>query len=101
MYVKAFARKCLSHGCADLAREVGLQFSDAATPVCSRLLADEFDVEERSLSGTVQVTGCSSTHDTWRHIRYQVLQRHRLDEYIIYRLRNNQGWIIHLLSVLL
>ena len=97
MHLKAFAPKCPSHGCADLAREVGLQFGDAATPVGSRLLADEFDVEERSLSGTIQVTGCSSTHDTRRHIRYQVLQRRRLHKYIDFTITHTHTHIfIHL-----
>ena len=39
----------------NLAREVGLEFSDTATPVGGRLLADQFDVEERSLPGSVEM----------------------------------------------
>jgi len=57
----------------DLVREVGLEFGDAAAPVGGRLLADQFDVEERSLSGSVEMTRRRSTHDTWRYVRHQVL----------------------------
>ena len=57
----------------NLAREVGLEFSDTSTPVGGRLLADQFDVEERSLSWSVEMAGRRATDDAWRHVRHQVL----------------------------
>ena len=74
-----FARMCIRSTVeelcgVDLAWEVSLEFRDTAAPVGGSLFADKFNVEERSLSGSVQMTGRRATHDPRRHVRHQVLR---------------------------
>ena len=42
-------------------------------PVGGRLFRDELDVEEGPLARAIVVSGRSTAHDSWRHVRHDVL----------------------------
>lgn len=54
-------------------REIGFEFRDTLAPVGGRFLRNQFNVEERSLAGPVNVSGSGSSHNARRHVRDNVL----------------------------
>ena len=57
----------------NVVRKIGGQFGDGLAPIGSRLLTDQFYVEERALAWSKQMSAGRPTNDTWRHVCHRIL----------------------------